>query len=108
MIMTTLSEMFLSGNILCMSALTLLLALMFMAAWKAPAWVRNVGLIALAVGVLFSLLGIHQIFDYQQQASDVAPSVLYGGYKCTIIPVAYGLIIYIISLIIHLCQTPRI
>ena len=106
--MTTLSEMFLSGNIICMSVLTLLLALLFLSAWKAPAWVRNVGLVALASGMLFGLLGLYQIYDYQQQAGNVALAVLYGGYKCTIVPVAYGLIIYIIALILRLCQTPRV
>lgn len=106
--MTTLSEMFLSGNVLCMSVLTLLLALLFLTAWKAPAWVHSVGLIALASGMLFGLLGLYQIYDYQQQASDIVPAVLCGGYKCTIVPVAYGLIIYIIALILRLCQTPRI
>ena len=34
--------MFLSGNILFMSVLTILFALTFLATWKAPAWVRNV------------------------------------------------------------------
>lgn len=108
MTMTALSELFLSGNIICMSILTLLLALLFLAAWKTPAWVRNVGLIALTSGILFGLLGFYQIYDYQQQAGDVAPAVLFGGYKCAIIPAAYGLIINIISLVINLCQTPKI
>lgn len=106
--MTTLSEMFLSGNILCMSVLTLLLALLFLTAWKAPAWLRNVGLVAFASGLLFGLLGLHQIYDYLQQAGSVANSVLYGGYKCAIIPVAYGIVIYIISLILDICLKPRI
>ena len=106
--MTTLSEMFLEGNILFMSVLTFLLAILFLAAWKAPAWVRDVGSIALAFGILFGLLGIRQVFSYMQTVDEVAPSVLYGGYKCTTIPVVYGLIIFIISLIIHLCQKPRI
>ena len=105
---TQLSELFLGGNMLFMSLLTLLLALLFLAAWKAPAWIRDIGRIALAAGFLFGLLGINQIFAYMQQVESVAPSVLYGGYKCVLIPVGYGLVIYIIANIIHLCQTPRI
>lgn len=106
--MTAISDFFVSGNPLFMSALTFLLALVFLAAWKAPAWVRNIGLIALACGLLFGVLGIYQMFDYMQTVSDVTPSVLYGGYKCVTVPISYGLIIFVISLIIHLCQKPRI
>ena len=106
--MTTLSEMFLSGNILFMSILTLLFALTFLAAWKAPAWVRNVGRIAVSFGLFFGLLSLSQIYGYMQQAGDVAPAVIYGGYKCAIIPVAYGFVIYIISLILDTCKKPRI
>lgn len=116
--MTAISDFFMMGNPLCMSALTLLLALLFLAAWKAPAWVRNIGLIALACGVLFGVFGVYQMFgvlqEGMQETGDVSPSgldlspVIYGGYKCALVPVIYGLIIFIISLIIHLCQKPRI
>ena len=105
---TKISEMFFGGNIVFMSILTLLLALLFLAAWKAPAWVRSLGGIALTAGVLFSILGVSQIFGYMKQAGSVAPAVLYGGFRTTLIPVCYGLVIYIVSRIIHICQTPRI
>ena len=100
--------MFLSGNIFFMSFLTLLLALTFLAAWKAPAWVCNVGRIALALGAFFSLLGIYQMYDKIQKVGDVSFPVLCGGYKCVIIPVSYGLIIYVISQIFDICKKPRI
>ncbi len=106
--MTAISDFFLSGNPLFMSALTLLLALVFLAAWKAPAWVRSIGLIALACGFLFGLLGIYQMNDYVQQVGDVSPTIIASGYKCVTVPIAYGLIIFVVSLIIHLCQKPRI
>jgi len=121
MIMNAISDFFLSGGPLFMSALTLVLALLFLAAWKAPAWVRNIGLIALACGFLFGTLGLYQMYGVLQEsfrafneAGDVSPSnlvppaVLYGGYKCVLIPIIYGIIIFIISLIVHLCQKPRI
>lgn len=106
--MTTLSEMFLSGNILCMSILTLLLASLFLTAWKAPAWLRNVGHVAFVSGLMFGLLGLYQIYDYLQQADNIANAVLYGGYKCAIIPVVYGIVIYVVSLILDICLKPRI
>ena len=115
MIMTAISDFFMMGHPLCMSALTLLLALVFLAAWKAPAWVRNIGLIALACGFLFGILCLYQMFGVLQgvmpDSGDVtpfSPAVMYGGYKCALVPVIYGIIILIISLIIQLCQKPRV
>lgn len=105
---TQLSDLFLEGNMMFMSILTLLLALLFLAAWKAPAWVRDIGNIALALGFLFCGLGVYQICDEVQMAGDVAISVLCGGYKCVLVPVCYGFVIYIVACITRICQTPRI
>ena len=123
--MTAITDFFVMGNPWCMSALTLLLALVFLAAWKAPAWVRNIGAIAFVCGLLFGALGLNQMFGYMQEHMqetfktieesgyvtptdvDMSP-VIYGGYKCALVPVIYGIIILLISLIIQLCQKPRI
>ena len=86
--MTAVSNFFMGGNPLCMSALTLLLALVFLAAWKAPAWLRNIGLIALACGFLFGAFGLYQMYGVLQESfrafnetGDVAPcrKVVAGG-----------------------------
>ncbi|MBR4130623.1 MAG: hypothetical protein IKU02_06840 [Bacteroidaceae bacterium] len=105
---TQLSDFFISGNMIHMSILTLLLAFVFLAAWKAPAWVWRIGLLALVSGFLFGLLGYYQICDYMHSHGDVSPAVLMGGYRCTMIPVVYGFIIFIVSLIIKIFQSPRI
>ena len=109
---TQLSDFFISGNMIHMSILTLLLAFVFLAAWKAPAWVWKIGLLALVSGILFGILGYYQIQDAVQktllESGDIAPSVLMGGYKCMMIPVIYGFIIFIASLIINIFQSPRI
>ena len=106
--MTAITDFFVMGGPWCMSALTLLLALVFLAAWKAPAWVRNIGVIALVCGLLFGILGVYQMFSYMQAHGDVTPAVIYGGYKCVLVPVTYGIIILLISQITYLCQKPRI
>ena len=121
MIMNAISDFFVMGNPLGMSALTLLLALVFLAAWKAPAWVRSIGLIALASGFLFGMFGLYQMYGVLQEsyrafseAGDISPSnlmppaVIYGGYKCVLVPIIYGIIIFIVSQIAYLCQKPRI
>jgi hypothetical protein len=105
---TQLSDYFVMGNILFMSILTILLASVFLAAWKAPAWVWKIGLLALISGILFDILGFYQMCDYMQAHGDVATTVLMGGYKCAMVPVIYGIIICIISQLINIFQSPRI
>lgn len=106
--MTVFSEFFMMGGPWFMAVLTLLLALVFLAAWKAPAWVHSIGLIALACGFLFSVLGLYQMYDYMQAHGEIGLAVVYGGYKCGLVPVIYGTIIFIISQITYLCHKPRI
>jgi apolipoprotein N-acyltransferase len=105
---TQLSEFFVMGGVFFMSFLTILLASIFLAAWKAPAWVWKIGLLALVCGILFGIFGFYQICDFTQSNGDIAPSVLMGGYKCMLVPTVYGIIIFIISLLIHIFQSPRI
>ena len=91
---TQLSNLFFEGGPLFMAILTLLLALLFLAAWKAPAWVRD--------------FGAYQACDDIQKAGDISTPVLCGGIKCMLIAPCYGLIIYVVARIIKICQTPRI
>jgi len=101
-------ELFTSGGWLGMAVLTLLLVLVLFAAWKAPAWVKEVGIMALVVGFLWALAGVYQMQGVLQKMSDVDMSVVQGGYKVSLIPVMYGLLIYLVSLIIRVAQKPRI
>ena len=100
--------MFIEGGALYMSILTLLLALLFLAAWKAPAWVRSIGTIALALSIMLHLFGLYQAFEDIVNYGGVSQTVFLAGYRCSIIIVIYGFFIFIISRIIHICQTPRI
>ena len=101
-------ELFTSGGWLGMAVLTLLLVLMLFAAWKAPAWVKEVGIMAVVVGFLWALAGIYQMQGVLQKMADIDMSVVQGGYKVSLIPVMYGLMIYLVSLIIRVAQKPRI
>ena len=101
-------ELFTSGGWLGMAVLTLLLVLMLFAAWKAPAWVKEVGIMAVVVGFLWALAGVYQMQGVLQKMADIDRSVVQGGYKVSLIPVMYGLMIYLVSLIIRVAQKPRI
>lgn len=48
------------GGWLGMSLLTVELICLLFAAWKAPAWVREIGLLALVTGVVYTLLGFRR------------------------------------------------
>ena len=106
--MTDLFTLFISGDPVGMIIITLLFIGLFFAAWKAPAWVKEIGIAALVVSIFWTLLGQLQIADYLAGHDDVAMSVVAGGIKVSLVPVLYGLIVYFVSLILRVIQKPRI
>lgn len=106
--LTDLFTLFVSGGPVGMIIITLLFIALFFAAWKAPAWVKEIGIAALVVGVFWTLLGWLQIADYTSGNADVAVNVLAGGFKVSLIPILYGLIAYFVSLILRIVHKPRI
>ena len=109
--MNTLSSiiyLFVEGGYLGMSMITILLTLIFFAAWKTPAWVENIGKIALAAGLIWCFAGVRQALDYLSSNPDTAMAIIYRGLKVTLIPAIYGAIVYVISQIISILQKPRL
>ena len=105
----TIFTLFVSGGPLFMVAITLLFICLFFAAWKAPAWVKEIGIAALVVGVLGSVQGYLQIADDLSGLQEELPTnILAGGIKVSTIPVLYGLIVYFVSLILRVIHKPRI
>ena len=101
-------ELFTEGGLFGMAVLTILLVLLLFAAWKAPAWVKEIGQAALIWGFFWEFAGIYQMLDVLQGLNDVPISVIYGGAKVALVPVMYGMLIYLASLVIILVQKPRI
>lgn len=91
-----------------MTLLSIEFILLILAAWKAPAWVKELGLIALITGLLWTLYGFYQVNDCIERAGDIPMSVIASGVKVALISVLYGGIIYLISLIMRIIQKPRI
>ena len=105
---TNIFQLFVSGGPAGMAVITLLLIGLFFAAWKAPAWVKEIGLAALAFGALWTLVGFIQMADFMQGVPDeVSPNVIWGGVKVGLIPIVYGIIVYFISLILRIIHKPR-
>ncbi len=99
---------FIEGNPVFMAILTILLAGLFFAAWKAPQWVKEIGKFSLGFGVLSFLFGLRQIMSVLNTQDGISTTVIYGGLKVVLIPLIYGVIIYLVSLIIRMIQKPRI
>jgi len=103
-----------------MTILTILLVAIFFAAWKAPRWIKEIGTFALVFGILTFFIGLYQMFNALQQVASaigegvdsvfdlVSPGVYFGGMKVGLIPVFYGVIIYLISLIVRIVTKPRL
>lgn len=91
-----------------MIIITLFFIALFFAAWKAPAWVKEIGIAALVVGVFCTLCGLLQMADFLSGNDDVAFNIIAGGFKVGLIPVLYGLIVYFVSLILRVIHKPRI
>jgi hypothetical protein len=61
--------------------------------------VRSLGLLALVFGIFGQLLGLYDMFTAIQQIESVAPALLAGGLKVSMITTLYGMVIFIIALI---------
>ena len=104
----SLARLYVEGGAGFMTVISVLLILLLIAAWKAPKWVKEIGIGAMVAGIFATLLGLLQIFDAIQMFGDISLSVICGGLKVAMIAVLYGLIVYFISLILRVIQKPRI
>lgn len=105
-----LSQAFVEGGPVGMSILTIILLGMLLAVWKAPAWVKKLGIVALVIGMIWTIQGLRVVFDdvlFEGNTTYVR-GLMCGGLKCAIIPTLYGMIIYFVSLIIRIIQKPRV
>jgi hypothetical protein len=99
---------FVEGGLGGMIIITVLLIALLAAAWKAPNWVKEIGIAALVVSVFWTVCGLHQAAGVIQMAGDISPAVVWGGVKVMTISLLYGLAVYFLSLIIRIIQKPRI
>jgi biopolymer transport protein ExbB/TolQ len=65
------------------------------------AYVKSVGLFALIFGILGQLIGLFSAFEAIELGQvSVSPSLLAAGFKVSMITTVYGLIIYVVSLLL--------
>jgi hypothetical protein len=109
LLQVNLFQWFLAGGPAGMIIITLFLIFLFFAAWKAPAWVKEIGLGALVFSAIWTLVGYVQMAGVlQAEPDEFSLNVIWGGMKVVFVPLIYGLIVYFISLVIRIIRKPRI
>lgn len=96
-------DYFMMGGPLFMGILTLILLLMIYAAVR-NGCVKELGLLALAVGFLGQLIGLFGAFEGIEQMGGVSQAMLAAGLKVSSITSIYGLLIYTVSLLIQIVK----
>ncbi len=102
-------NLFIEGGFLWMATLTIEFIGLFLAAWKAPAWTKEIGLIALITGFIGTLVGIYQMSGIIHELNgEISSGIIFGGLKVALITLIYGCFIYGVSLVIRIIQKPRL
>ena len=66
-------------------------------------YIKSIGLLALVMGVLGQMIGLYSAFAaMEQMQGGVAPQLLAGGLKVSSITTLWGLLSYVITLLIYL------
>jgi len=72
-------------------------------------YIRSIALFTLVFGIFSQILGLVNIFDYlASKNSEIAPAILVEGIKITCYTTIYGIIIYLVSILIALGLKLRI
>ena len=93
------------GGPLFMGILTLIGLLMIVAFILKKGAVQQLGLLALAVGVLGQMIGLFGAFEGIESMGGVSQAMLAGGLKVSSITTIYGLLIYVLSLILRTAKS---
>lgn len=72
-------------------------------------YIKSLALFTLVFGIFSQILGLVDIFDYlAHENSEIAPAILAKGIKITCWTTIYGIIIYLVSILITLGLKLRI
>lgn len=89
------------GGPLFMGILTIIGIGMLFAFFLKKNAVKQLGLLALAIGALGQMIGLFGAFEAIESAGGVSQAMLAGGLKVSSITTIYGLLIYVISLLLR-------
>jgi biopolymer transport protein ExbB/TolQ len=63
-------------------------------------YIRSIGLFAMITGILGQLIGLYMAFSHIEMAGDISPGIFYGGIKVSMVTTLYGIVIYLISIVL--------
>ena len=66
---------------------------------------RDIGMFAMITGIMGQMVGLFTAFDIIQKVEDINPSLVWGGLKVSMIPTLYGMLIYLLALLIWFVAT---
>ncbi|WBL41729.1 MotA/TolQ/ExbB proton channel family protein [Algoriphagus halophytocola] len=93
-------HLFNAGGPVYMSILTILLLTVLLSVYKFPKWTKEIGLLALTVGILGQVVGLYGVFEgIESMGGNVEQAMIVGGLKISMISMIYGVIIFIVSLL---------
>ena len=101
-------NLFYEGGTLFMTILTILLIGVIVCFFKFPKWAKEVGILALSIGILGQIFGLYGVFKGIEQMGQVSQEMMAGGLKVSSITTIYGLLIYILSLVLRLINKPKL
>lgn len=101
-------DLFYEGGTLFMTILTILLLGVIVSFWKYPKWTKEIGLLALSFGILGQIIGLYSAFKGIEQMGEVSQQMMAGGLKVSSITTIYGLLIYILSIVLRLINKPKL
>lgn len=101
-------QLFMSGEPVGMIIISVLFVGLFFVAWKAPAWVKEVGLATLVFSYMWTMIEFMQMGSVILEYGDVDSYIIWGGARVAFIPAVYGSIVFLVSLIIRIIRKPRI
>ena len=61
---------------------------------------RSIGLFAMITGILGQLIGMYEAFSVIEAKGSIAPALVYAGLKVSMIPTLYGILIYLLSIML--------
>lgn len=61
---------------------------------------KSIGLFALVFGIMGQLIGLYGAFSSMAEVSTISPAIMYAGLKVSMITTMYGIIIYLIALVL--------
>ena len=105
--MNGLFQLYVEGSVAWMTLITLALVGVLIAIWKAPNWVRELGLLGLSLGLLGWMVGFCQAFVDIMKAGDISMGVVCGGIKVSLIAPMYGILVYLVSVVANMIQSPH-